>query len=277
MKTYISILTLIILSASMNAQTANSLDTIYANDTKNVALFFPEPIRQGITGSENFVFTYNREKEQYFGLLQAKQGKESNLLVINRSGSIFSYIVRYKAQLSKLNYFIPMTSSIGNEKPIVTDSLLAETSEESIDNNTYYYQKFCSYLLDKRQYLGRYTKRNDRVILRIENIVFDKDELYFVIHIRNNSTLDYDLNFLNLSIETRQKGKRKSLQRLYIEPIFKHHLPSKIVVNETVRFIYVMPKFSLSDDRRVLLELNEKDGERNIDMKISHKYINNPN
>ncbi|MFL1010994.1 DUF4138 domain-containing protein [Flavisericum labens] len=277
MKKYISILTLIIVSASMDAQTTNILDTIYANDTKNVALFFPEPIRQGITGSENFVFTYNREKKQYFGLLQAKQGKESNLLVINRNGSIFSYIVRYKAQLSKLNYFIPMTSSIGNEKPKVKDSIQTKTSEKSIDNSTYYYQKFCSYLLDKRQYLGRYIRRNDGVILRLENIVFDKDELYFVIQIRNNSTLDYDLNFLNLSIETRQKGKKKSLQRLYQEPIFKYHLPSKIVVNETVRFIYVMPKFSLSNDRRVILELNEKDGERNIEMKISHKYINNPN
>ena len=80
MKKYINILTLIFVSVSMNAQTTSILDTIYANDTKNVALFFPEPIRQGITGSENFVFTYNREKEQYFGLLQAKQGKESNLL-----------------------------------------------------------------------------------------------------------------------------------------------------------------------------------------------------
>ena len=87
--------------AKVNAQTTHLLDTIYANDTKNVALFFPEPIRQGITGSDNFVFTYNREKEQYFGLLQAKPGKESNLLVINRNGSIFSYIVRYKSQLSK--------------------------------------------------------------------------------------------------------------------------------------------------------------------------------
>ena len=277
MKKYINILTLIIVSISMNAQTTNILDTIYANDTKNVALFFPEPIRQGITGSENFVFTYNREKEQYFGLLQAKQGKESNLLVINRNGAIFSYIVRYKAQLSKLNYFIPLSNSIGNEKPKFKDSIQTEAFEKRIDNSTYYYQKFCSYLLDKRQYLGRYIRRNNGVILRLENIVFDKEELYFVIQIRNNSTLDYDLNFLNLSVETRQKGKQKSLQRLYIEPIFKHHLPSKIVVNETVRFIYVMPKFSLSNDRRVILELNEKDGERNIDMKISHKYINNPN
>ena len=203
---------IMLISALAEAQTTEILDTIYANDTKNVALFFPEPIRQGITGSENFVFTYNREKEQYFGLLQAQPGKESNLLVINRNGSIFSYIVRYEAQLSKLNYFVPLSNSIGNEKPKLADSIQTKTSEKSIDNDTYYYQKFCSYL----------------------------------------------------SIETRQKGKKKSLQRLYQEPIFKHHLPSKIAVNETVRFIYIMPKFSLSNDRRVILELNEKAGERNI-------------
>jgi len=264
-------------SAQATAQSIIVLDTIYANDTKNVALFFPEPIRQGITGSDNFVFTYNREKEQYFGLLQAKPGKESNLLVVNRNGSVFSYIVRYKKQLSKLNYFIPISSSIGNEKPIVTDSILAESSEERIDNRTYHYQKFCSYLLNRKQRIGRIKKRNEGIVLSIENIVFDKEELYFVIQIENNSTLDYDLNFLNLSIETRQKGKRKSLQRLFQEPIYKHNLPSKIVEGQTIRFVYVLPKFSLSNDRRAILELNEKDGERNIEMKLSHRYINNPN
>ncbi len=263
--------------AFAKAQTNIALDTIYANDTKNVALFFPEPIRQGITGSDNFVFTYNREKEQYFGLLQAKPGKESNLLVVNRNGSIFSYIVRYKKQLSKLNYFIPLSNSIGNERPIVTDSIQAETSEKSIDNRTYYYQKFCSYLLNRNQRIGRIKKRNESIVLSVENIVFDKEELYFVIQIENNSTLDYDLNFLNLSIETRQKGKKKSLQRLYQELIYRHHLPSKIEEGKMTRFVYVLPKFSLSNDRRAILELNEKDGERNIELTISHRYINNPN
>lgn len=277
MKNYIFILALIISSAFAKAQTGTTLDTIYANDTKNVALFFPEPIRQGITGSDNFVFTYNREKERYFGLLQAKPGKESNLLVINRNGSIFSYIVRYKKQLSKLNYFIPLSNSIGNEKPIITDSIQVVTSEKSIDNRTYYYQKFCSYLLDRNQRIGRIKKRNEGIVLSVENIVFDKEELYFVIQIENNSTLDYDLNFLNLSIETRQKGKKKSLQSLYQEPIYKHNLPSKITEGKMIKFVYVLPKFSLSNDRRAILELNEKDGERNIELKISHRYINNPN
>jgi len=263
--------------AQVTSQDTILIDTIYANDTKNVALFFPEPIRQGITGAENFIFTYNREKEQYFGLLQAKPGKESNLLIVNRDGSIFSYIVRYKAQLSKFNYFIPKSSSIGNERPILNDSISVVTAESNVDNRNYYYQKFSSYLLERKQRVGRIKKRTEGIVLSVENIVFDTEQLYFVIQIKNNSTLDYDLNFLKLSVETRQKGKKKSLQRLYQEPIFKHNMPSKITENETVRFVYVLPKFSLSNDRRAIFELHEKDGERNIELKISHSYINNPN
>lgn len=264
-------------SAQATAQTIKTLDTIYANDQKNVALFFPEPIRQGITGNESFVFTYNREKQQYFGLLQAKPGKESNLLVINQNGSIFSYIVMYKEQLEKLNYFIPMTSSIGNERPMVADENGKVEPRKQIKNRTYYYQKFSSYLLDRKQRIGRIARRNQDIVLRIENIVFDKEELYFVIRIENNSTLDYDLNYLNFSVQTRQKGKRKSLQSLYQEPLFTHNRPTKIAENETARLVYVMPKFSLSDDRRVILELNEKNGERNLQLKVSHRNINNPN
>jgi hypothetical protein len=252
------------------------LDTIYANDTKNVALFFPEPIRQGITGSDNFVFTYNREKEQYFGLLQATPGEESNLLVINSDGAVFSYIIRYQQKLSKLNYFVPLSSSIGNEKPSIIDTIPAKTPEKSFDIIKEHYPQFCSSLLERKPQIKRLKKQYQGITLSVENIVFDKEELYFVIQIENNSTLDYDLNFLNLSIETRQKGKRKSLQAIYQKPNFKESLPSRIAAQETARFVYVMSKFSLSNGRRVLLELNEKDGERNVELKINHRFINNP-
>ncbi|MGB6152864.1 MAG: DUF4138 domain-containing protein [Pricia sp.] len=270
-------LSILCFSAFAKAQQPIALDTIYANEHKNVALFFPEPIRQGITGADNFVFTYNRDKEQYFGLLQAKPGKESNLLVVNRNGAVFSYIVRYKKELSKLNYFIPLSSSIGNEKPVVEKVSTGFNIEPLISNSEYHYQKFCSYLLDRKQRIGRIKNRTEGVILSVENIVFDKKELYFVIEIENRSSLDYDLNFLNLSVQTRSKGKRKSLQTLPKNPLYKYNVPTKVEAGKTTRMVYVVPKFSLSNDRRAIIELNEMDGERNVALKVSHRFINNPN
>ncbi len=284
MKKYVTILIIAIVSATslqtstaqISVQDIEVLDTIYANDQKNVAMFFPNPIRQGITGSENFVFTYNREKQQYFGLLQATPGKESNLLIINDNGSVFSYIVQYKEVLKKLNYFIPKSNTIGNEKPIIDLPNNLDPVVPHFDKKKYY-ERFCSYLVKRKQRIRRIKKRNDGILLSIENIVFDKEELYFVIQIENKSSLDYDLNFLNLSIQTRKKGKKKSLQNLYQEPNYIFNVPSKIKENKTIKLVYVFPKFSISNERFVALELNEKNGERNVKLKISDAYINNPN
>jgi hypothetical protein len=277
MKKYILTKAALLVFIVTSAQTQEKLDTIYANDHKNVALFFPEAIRQGLTGAAHFVFTYNRDKQQHFGLLQAKPGKESNLLVIGADGAVFSYILKYKKQLSRLNYFIPAAESIGKEKPIVKDSIEDKKPQNILTNKEGHYRSFGSYLLSKKQGIGRIKKRKNGIILSVENIVFNKEELYFVIQIENRSGLDYDLNFLKLAIETRRKGKKKSLQRLYQEPVFKYNIPSKVEKKQTVRLVYVLPKFSLSQERRAILELTEKHGERDLKLKVSHRFINNPN
>ena len=253
------------------------LDTIFANDSKNVALFFPAPIRQGITGAENFVFTYNREQEQHFGLLQARPGEESNLLIINGNGAVFSYIVRYKKQLSKLNYFIPGTQSIGNEKPVLKNTEPKDSISEKAKNRDLYHKKFSEFLLDRNQKIGRIKKRANGIVLSVQNIVFDREEMYFVIEIENSSSLDYDLNFLKFYIETKKQGKRKSIQRLEQKPIYIHRLPVKIPENETRKMVFVLSKFSLAKDKRLVVALNERNGERNLKLNVKARIINNPN
>ncbi len=280
---YITITMLVLTAALSSAKEPISLDTIYANDQKNVALFFPKPIRQAITGANNFVFTYNREKAQYFGLLQAEPGKESNLLVITEDGSVFSYIVKYRVHLTELNFFMPQSNSIGNERPVVKGLTsvkktpgLFEPSDPVLARREHYRQQ-CSELLDSHQKIGRIKKGEKRIVMSVENIVFQGEALYFVIKIENRSTLDYDINFLNFMIWTRKKGKKKSMQNLYQDPLLRYHMPSKVEAGTSERFVYVMPKFSIDSDRRAVLKLNEKSGERDLELKISHRKINNPN
>ncbi len=260
------------------------LDTIYANDRMNVALIFPEPIRQGITGSENFIFTYNREKEQHLGLLQAIPGEVSNLLVISTTGSIFSYIVKYSEELEKLNYFIAETGKIGNEIPELSEKLIedhalfsdAKAEKELADKDTYY-QDFSSHLLRSKQRIGKLRKRKDGVELKVQNIVFHKSKLFFVLEINNNSPIDYEPAFLNISVETRKQGRKKSIQKLPVSSIYKHQAPEIIPQGKTSRFVFVLPKFSIAEDKVVVVDLKEQQGERDIKLKIKKRFINNPN
>tara|TARA_R110002020_G_scaffold224695_3_gene434520 strand:- start:2294 stop:3145 length:852 start_codon:yes stop_codon:yes gene_type:complete len=252
------------------------LDTIYANDYANVALFFPKPIRQGITGSEHFIFTFNRERGQPLGLLQAKPGTESNLLVITTDGLIYSYIIKYKSELTRLNYFVKPEASIGNElqsRELLTPIAVDPVPEVRLSR----FERISAKLLQRKQRLGHLKQRRYGMLLSVKNIVFKDEELYFVMELETKSGLDYDVNFLNITVESRSKGKRKSSQRVLKKPKLTYQLPEKIKKGEQAHFVYVLPKFSLSSDQRILVQLNEKNGERNLELKISHRFINNPN
>lgn len=260
------------------------LDTIYANDYKNVALFFPEPIRQGITGSENFVFTYNREIEQHLGLLQATPGNESNLLVISANGSIFSYIVRYTDTLENLNYFISESGSIGKEDLNFgaenlekTENISTTQPEKIVDSKLSYYQNFSSYLLQSKQRLGNIKKQKEGIELSVKNIVFNGQELYFVINFKNDSPIDYEPGFLSIAVETKKKGRKKSMQKIVQDPVYKFLVPDLVSKGTSAEFVYVLPKFSIAEDKVVVIDLKEENGERDIKLNLKKGFINNPN
>lgn len=264
-------------SAQVSISNTEILDTIYANDQKNIALFFSNPIQQGITGSEKFVFTYNRETQQHFGLLQATAGKESNLLIIDSKGSIFSYILKYKKALHKLNYFISDSSSIGNLNVIPQKEIVNNRILDSIESNKTKYQKFCKFLIQQKHRKPLVRKKRFGIRLSVNNIVFDENELYVIMEINNTSGLDYDVNFLKSFVQTKRKAKNISKQRILQHPIFKYKYSEKIISKKSNKFILVFNKFSLGKNKNFIFELNEKNGERNFKLVVKPKFTNNPN
>ncbi len=242
------------------------LDTIYANEHKNVALFFPEPIRQGIVGASNFVFTYNREKEQHFGLVQAKPGEDSNLLVLTKGGQVYSYILKYRKQLNKLNHFVAGSESIGTEKPIQKQKLPDSRELDSITERRKSYERFCSYLLKtKNERLA--TKRKRGVKLQLQKMAYNGDETYLVIEVTNNSEIDFELDYLKIYRANGNKKRKASYQKLEIVPVFKHMELQIIKRGAAQRFVYVLPKFVLGDGEKLEIELHESKESRKVVLK----------
>lgn len=241
------------------------LDTIYANDKKNVALFFPNPIRQGITGASHFVFTYNREKEQYFGLLQAKPGTESNLLTVTSDGSVYSYILKYSEKLPELNYFINENESIGSELPIKIKQKPDIKQLNPYSNRITHFQKFSEYLL-KSDFEHIRTRRKKGIKVKLQKMAYDASEVYLVIEVKNKSGINFEIDYLNI-YRTNGNNKRKaSYQRLQQEVIYRHKMPQSITDGESQYFVYVLPKFVLGDNEKLMLELKELKGSRKMVM-----------
>jgi uncharacterized protein DUF4138 len=266
MKTIISLL-LFTSCFSVKGQQMKILDTIYANNQKNVALFFPNPIRQGITGADLFVFTYNREKEQYFGLLQAAPGIESNLLILTNDGQVYSYILKYKKELPKLNYFIAQQESIGNVKPKEIKLRPTVKMINQSTNRIIYFQRFSEYLL-KSKVERIATKHKNRMHLRLQKMVYNASEAYLVIEIENKSGIDFDVDYLNIYRTNGNRKRKASFQRLQQEVIYMHKMPDIIKDKQVQRFVYVLPKIVLDDNEKLMIELRELKGSRSVILKI---------
>lgn len=258
----------ILLTYSKAITAQQSLDTIYANDQKNVALFFPNPIRQGITGANHFVFTYNREKEQYFGLLQAKPGIDSNLLMVTNDGKVYSYILKYAEQLPKLNYFIPDSSSIGNERPKVNVAEQEKKTIDSQENRTAYFQRASEYLL-KSKYEPIASKHKKGIKLQLQKMVYDALEVYLVLEVNNNSGINFEVDYLNIYKTNGNKKRKASFQRLEQKTVYRHSMPNAIINRLFKRFVYVLPKFVLGDNEKLMIELKELNGSRKVNLNCS--------
>ncbi|WP_373055905.1 DUF4138 domain-containing protein [Zunongwangia sp. H14] len=253
------------------AQSHRTPDTLYANDHQQVALFFPAPIRQAVTGAPHMVFTYNKDRPQYFGLLQAKAGVVSNLFVIDQQGNIFSFVLKFREELQHFYYLFTGKDAVGREASVKKDTGATAKAESSP-----YLERLSEHFLNRAKGTLRRQKKSN-VVLRVNDIVFFSENFFVVMEIENRSGISYEPDQLDFYVSTRKQGKRKSMQSLPLEKKYTYSFPEKVLAGTTDRFVVVLPKFTLPNNNEVLVRLFEKHGARNIELKLLTKHINGKN
>ena len=249
--------------------------TIFTNEKDAVALFFPNTIGQALTGSENFTFSYNRDSPQHIGIVQGIRGDKSNLLVITENGDVYSYRLAYRKVLDTLNYFVAETERIGIEGParisMKVDSLIKMntpilphlTEVDSLKYREEYFEKFSSYQLKRTSGLLK-TRRKNGLVLRLKDLVYDRTEVYAVIEIGNRSGIDLDVDYLKVFKVHGNNRRKSSYQKLPLDILYRQNFPDKVKDGEIAYFVVVLTKFTLGDTEKLMLELKEFHGSRNI-------------
>lgn len=284
---------------------------IYCTSNKNTNLFFSSAIKSGIVGNSNFTFGYSSNGDSKIGILKATPGAESNLLVITSNGNIYSFIVRYKPEISMLNYFVKDNMAIGNEtgsvafedgtgeqltqgkkkqskaepeleeknknvEAITVNNYESTTVAES-SNNTNNLQSNSNKEVEKPIFYNRIYGSKNKVTVRLKNISYIDNELYFTLILDNDSTLDYDINYLNFYIISRNKNRNTVSQTIPYEALYIHNNPTKIIAKDKAEVVFVFKKFTINENKILLVELTEDNGERTVKLEIPNTFINNPN
>ncbi|MCB0744939.1 MAG: DUF4138 domain-containing protein, partial [Ignavibacteriae bacterium] len=163
----------------------------------------------------------------------------------------------------KLNYFISEDKSIGNEKPMMLETPQQDKAKDVFVNRTSYFKKFSDYLL-KQTYVPIATKRKKGIKLQLEKVFYNASEVYLVIEVKNNSGIDFEIDYLNVYRVNGNNKRKASYQRLLQDVIYKYEMTNAITDKHSKRFVYVLPKFVLGNNEKLMLEMKELKGSRKV-------------
>jgi conjugative transposon TraN protein len=232
--------------------------------SKTVHIIFPSAIRYVDLGSADLLAAKADGTENVLRVKAALRdfSRESNLAVITEDGAYYTFNVKYADEPVKLS--IEMTDFIHdgeatNRPNNALDIYMHELGQES---------PLLVKLIMKSIY-----KNNDREIKHIgskrfgiqyllKGIYSHNGLLYFHLQLKNSSNVPFDVDYITFKIVDKKVAKRTAIQEQVLWPLRAHNNVTLIGGKKNERTIFTLPKFTIPDDKHLVIELHEKEGGR---------------
>jgi len=239
---------------------------------KTVHIIFPAAIRYVDLGSIDLLAAKADGVENVLRVKAATQGfsRESNLSVITEEGSYYSFNVKYADEPVKLSVEMAdflhgwnFENKPGNEIPIYLSDLgnespyLVRLIMEAIHRNN----------RTKIKHIG---SKNFGVQYLLKEIYTHNELLFFHLSLKNSTTVSFNIDFITFNIVDKKVAKRTAIQERVIMPLRSYNQVTGVAGNREERTVFVLSKFTIPDDKQLIIELFEKDGGRNQTLTIEN-------
>ncbi len=189
--------------------------------------------------------------------------KETNLTVITGEGALYSFLVNYTEDPGQLNLKIADMNV-----PFIPVAVFSEKH----DNDAAIQDMASRVALRKGE--GKITGSNGNGIsMELDGVFINADNLYFRLQLDNETLLNYDVDQLRFYIRDKKKAKRTATQEIEINPIYISGNSQVIYGNSSQVLVAVIEKFTIPDKKEMVVELFEKNGGRNLLLKLKNKKL----
>ena len=97
--------------------------------------------------------------------------------------------------------------------------------------------------------------------------------LYFHTEVKNQSNVPFDVDYITFKIVDKKVAKRTAIQEQIILPLRAYNYVTHIAGKKTERTVFTMDKFTIPDDKQLVVELNEKSGGRHQSFVVENSDI----
>jgi conjugative transposon TraN protein len=263
-------ITLIVLLAFMGFGTkAQEYRKIEIGLTTTVHLIFPDNIKNFDVGLGNVGDMPDILVEQAgTNRLKLAAGIENfttTNLFVETEGGYYNFILAYSEKPVQL--IINIGTGDANIKKTSQQESAAATKKETPESP---YLAKCATVIEKQETSFIYANNSLGIDFSIENIYVDHDKLYFKFSLKNKSNVKYEIGYLGFVIQGKSKGKREGVvSDELLQPVYTFQEFTELAPSENKKIITVFDKFTLDKNKRLIISLWEKKGERKIDVVVT--------
>jgi len=242
---------------------------------KTVHIIFPSSVRYVDLGSPNLIAGKADGAENVIRVKATVKNfhQETNLSVITEDGSFYTFNVKYADEPLILN--VEMTDFIhdGEEVNRPNNAMEIYLKELGSESPMLVHMIMKSiYKNDKRAVKHIGCKRFGIQYL-LKGIYTHNGLLYFHTQIRNSSNVPFDVDFITFKIVDKKVVKRTAIQEQVLFPLRAYNYAVSIAGKKDECTVFTMDKFTIPDDKQLVIELNEKNGGRHQSFTIENEDL----
>ena len=243
--------------------------------SKTVHIIFPAAVRYVDLGSIDILAAKADGAENVLRVKAASQNfrRETNLSVITDDGSYYTFNVKYADEPVKLSIEmadflhgwnienrpgneIPVyLSDLGNESPYMVRLIM-----ETIHRNN-------------KKVIKHIGSRNFGIQYTLKGIYSHNDLFFFHMPLKNTSTVGYDIDYITFKIVDKKVAKRTAMQEQIIVPLRCYNQIVTVPGGKEERAVFTLSKFTIPDDKLLIIELTERDGGRNQTLTVENSDL----
>ena len=242
---------------------------------KTVHILFPASVKYVDLGSEDLIAGKADGAENVIRVKAAVKNfkKETNMSVITEDGSFYTFNVKYAKEPLMLN--IEMADFIHDGEAVNRPNNAQEIYLKELGSESQMLVRLIMksiYKQNKREVKHIGCKRFGIQYL-LKGIYTHNGLLYFHTEIKNQSNVPFDVDYVTWKIVDKKVAKRTAVQEQVVLPLRAQNYATCVPGKKSERTVFTMAKFTIPDDKCLVVELNEKNGGRHQSFVIENEDL----
>lgn len=250
----------------------HALEVCYSKTTH---IIFPSEIVYVDLGSEDIMA---RLADGATNVLRVKSAvksfkQETNLSVITDDGSYFVFNAKFAKEPLLLS--IEMTDFLHDGESVNRPNNAQQIYLERLGSESPMLVKLIMTSIHKqnKREIKHIGSKRFGVQFLLKSIYANNGLLYFHTELKNTSNIPFDIDFVSFKVVDKKVIKRTAMQEQVLEPLRAQNYVTVVNGRSSVRTVFALEKFTIPDDKQLVIEVAEKEGGRHQSFVVENEDI----